>query len=106
MSESAATLYCYRHPDRPTSLRCNNCERPICSQDAIRTPTGYRCPECVRTHMKKFDTAVWYDYLIGLGLSFALSTVVSIGIVLLAGMLGFFMFFLAFGAAAGQPPDR
>jgi hypothetical protein len=57
------TLYCYIHPNRPTTLRCNRCERPICAQDAILTPTGYRCPECIRTQQKVFDTALWYDYL-------------------------------------------
>ena len=31
---------CYNHPTRATLLRCNNCERPICSSCAIRTPTG------------------------------------------------------------------
>ena len=32
------TLYCYIHPNRPTSLRCNRCERPICAEDAVLTP--------------------------------------------------------------------
>jgi hypothetical protein len=41
-------LHCYVHPNRETSLRCNNCDRPICAACAIRTPTGYRCRECVR----------------------------------------------------------
>ena len=51
------TLYCYVHPNRPTSLRCNRCERPICAECAVRTPTGYRCPECIRSQQKIFDTA-------------------------------------------------
>jgi hypothetical protein len=57
-------LTCYNHPNRPTLLRCNNCERPICASCAVRTPTGYRCRECVRGQQKKFDTAEWYDYVI------------------------------------------
>ncbi len=59
-----ATLYCYVHPNRPTTLRCNRCERPICAQCAVRTPTGYRCKECVRAQQKIFDTAEWYDYIL------------------------------------------
>src|SRR5512142_508144 len=58
------TLYCYVHPNRPTSLRCNRCNRPICADCAILTPTGYRCRECVRQQQKKFDTALWYDYVV------------------------------------------
>ena len=58
------TLYCYIHPNRPTTLRCNRCERPICAEDAVLTPTGYRCKNCVREQQKKFDTAEWYDYIV------------------------------------------
>jgi len=29
-----------------TGLRCNRCSKPICAQDAVRTPVGLRCPEC------------------------------------------------------------
>lgn len=57
------TLYCYVHPNRSTTLRCNRCERPICPKCAVRTPTGYRCRECVREQQKVFNTALWYDYI-------------------------------------------
>jgi hypothetical protein len=60
---NSETLYCYIHPNRPTVLRCNRCERPICTEDAIRVPTGYRCPNCVREQQKVFDTAQWRDYV-------------------------------------------
>ena len=63
MSVAEPTLYCANHPDRPTSLRCNRCEKPICPKCAIPTPTGYRCPECVRGQQKIFDTTLWYDYI-------------------------------------------
>ena len=95
------TLYCYVHPNRPTTLRCNNCERPICTEDAVRTPTGYRCRECVRGQLKRFDTAAWYDYLTGFGTTFILSLIVSLLITLISTFLGFWMFFLAFAAAGG-----
>jgi hypothetical protein len=90
------TLYCYIHPNRPTTLRCNRCERPICAQDAIRTPTGYRCPECIRSQQKVFDTALWYDYItafvsaaVGSGIASALVLLISnfffgLGVLLLA----------------------
>jgi hypothetical protein len=59
------TLFCYIHPTRETALRCNNCERPICASCAVRTPTGYRCKECVRERRKSFETSEWYDYIVG-----------------------------------------
>ena len=59
---SSEALFCYNHPNRETLLRCNKCDRPICTECAILTPTGYSCKECVRSHQKKFETAQWLDY--------------------------------------------
>ena len=58
-------MSCYKHPDRKTYLRCNQCGRPICSDCAVKVPTGYRCRECVKEQQKRFDTSLNKDYLIG-----------------------------------------
>jgi len=80
MTDSEA-LYCANHPDRETLLRCNRCDKPICIQCAIQTPTGYRCKECVRGQQKKFNTAQSSDLilapLIAAFLSFIGSNVTS-----------------------------
>jgi hypothetical protein len=89
--ETTPKLYCYIHPDRETLLRCNRCERPICSQCAVLTPTGYRCKNCVRGQQKVFDTAQSTDFIIAGGISLVLSFVGS----LVAGVMGFFTIFLA-----------
>jgi hypothetical protein len=99
MTEDTTTLYCYVHPNRETALRCNRCERPICTQCAIHTPTGYRCKECVREQQKIFNTAEWYDYLIGFGTAAALSLLASIILVVISGFIGFFMWFVSFAIA-------
>lgn len=74
-------LYCANHPERETLLRCNRCEKPICAQCAVQTPTGYRCRECVRGQQKVFNTAKASDIilapLIAAALSFVGSNVVS-----------------------------
>ncbi len=93
------TLYCYNHPTRETTLRCNNCNRPICASCAVRTPTGYRCKECVRERQKTFDTSEWYDYVIGFIVAGILSGIASF-LVTLIGSVGFFGWFLI---AAGAP---
>ena len=82
------TLFCYVHPTRETSLRCNNCERPICASCAVRTPTGYRCKECVRERQKTFDTAEWYDYALGFIVAALLSGFAA-SLVTLIGGIGF-----------------
>lgn len=93
------TLYCYVHPNRETSLRCNNCNRPICASCAVRTPTGYRCRECVRERQKTFDTSEWYDYISGFIIATILSAVAAFLVTFIGG-IGFFGWFLI---AAGAP---
>ena len=90
MTESSA-LYCANHPTRETSLRCNRCEKLICSKCAVHTPTGYRCKDCIRNRQKVFETALWYDYPLGFILAALLSYIGS----LIAPKLGFFVIFLA-----------
>lgn len=85
MTEEITTLYCYVHPNRETTLRCKVCERPICAACAVRTPTGYSCRECVRSHEKKFDTALWYDYIVGFVLAAILSAVAAFIVTLISG---------------------
>lgn len=70
--------YCANHPGVETSLRCNKCGKPICAKCALRTPTGYRCKECVRGQMKVFETAVWSDYLLGVPTALVLGFLASL----------------------------
>ncbi|MBI3172333.1 MAG: hypothetical protein HYZ25_01340 [Chloroflexi bacterium] len=98
MTETSATV-CYVHPSRETTLRCNQCDRPICTSCAIRTPTGYRCKECVKGQQKKFDTAEWFDYLFGFSVAGILSLITSLLAMLVSGF-GFFLFFLIAAASS------
>ncbi len=91
MPDNESTLTCAFHPKRETKLRCNRCNRPICVQCAIQTPTGYRCPECVRNQQKVFVTVKWHDYLLAVLVTGILSFLGS----LLAVRLGFFTILLA-----------
>ena len=38
---------CFRHPDRPTGLRCTRCERPACPDCLREASVGYHCLDCV-----------------------------------------------------------
>ena len=50
---------CYRHPKRSTDLRCDSCDRPICSEcstQLAKKPESYRlCPECLDSLEKAVD---------------------------------------------------
>jgi hypothetical protein len=89
--EKTETLYCANHPNIETYLRCSRCGKPICSRCAKQTPTGYRCPECLRGQQKVFTTANWYDYPVAILISGLLSFLGS----LLVPIIGFFTIFLA-----------
>ncbi|MFZ5856658.1 MAG: B-box zinc finger protein [Chloroflexota bacterium] len=82
-------LTCYNHPNRPTLLRCNQCERPICTSCAIRTPTGYRCTECVRGQQRVFDTAQWSDYVIAFFTGAILSGIASLLVLAVTSFIWF-----------------
>ena len=89
--DSSEALFCYIHPNRETLLRCNKCDKPICTECAILTPTGYRCKECVRSHQKKFETAQWLDYPLAIGIAGAASFFGSY----ISSFLGFFTLLIA-----------
>ena len=74
-------------------LRCNRCNKPITSETAVLTPTGYRCQECVREQQKVFDTTKSIDPVIG----FLISAIISFGGSWLVPKLGFFTLFIAPG---------
>jgi hypothetical protein len=89
--DSYPKLFCVNHPDRETLLRCNSCERPICTQCAVQTPTGYRCKDCMRGLQKRFDSSTNADYPVAIGIAVVFSFLGS----LLAPILGFFTVFIA-----------
>jgi hypothetical protein len=92
MSETNSNLsVCYRHPDRETHLRCNRCEKLICPECAVLTPTGYRCVECVRSQQKIFDTAKAQDYVFGILIALILGYLGG----LISRFVGFFIIFIA-----------
>lgn len=85
------TLYCENHPQTETMLRCNRCEKLICTKCAQLTDTGYRCKECVRGQQKTFETAEVIDYPIAFIVAAVLSYIGSF----IAPRLSFFVIILA-----------
>ena len=93
------TVVCYRHPKIPTSLRCNRCGRPICPKCAVRTPVGFRCPECVREQQNKYYTGGALDYVIAVVVALPLSLIAAAIFTFLIGRIGFFSWIISFFAA-------
>lgn len=83
--------YCAVHPTKETGLRCNKCDRYMCSDCAVQTPVGYRCRECVRQVEDRFYNAEATDGFIVFGVCAATSAVGGLFI----GAIGFFGLFIA-----------
>jgi hypothetical protein len=90
MTIEPSPTYCSNHPGVETSLRCNRCGKPICAKCAVRTPTGYRCRECVRGQQKVFETAQPLDFVLGFLVGFVLSAIASLLVILVGRIASFF----------------
>lgn len=77
--------------DDQLTLRCSKCGKPITPEEAIQTPVGYRCKECVTQQQKIFDTSKPLDMVWGFLIALVLSFLGS----LLTSAIGFFTFLLA-----------
>lgn len=72
---------CYRHKNRPTNVRCQNCGKPICGDCMHDSPVGYRCPDCAGSSRQIFrDDLIVTKTLLGACLAVYLLQVV-LGIV-------------------------
>lgn len=81
------SMVCAIHPQVETTLRCNQCERLMCTRCAVLTPTGYRCKECVSGRQKVYETAMLRDYLLAFPIALILGLLGSIAIL----WIGFYM---------------
>ena len=45
--DTPQTPTCYRHPDRPTYVRCTRCNRFICPECMHDAAVGHQCADCV-----------------------------------------------------------
>lgn len=102
--EADYELMCYRHPKRPTSLRCYNCGKPICSSCAIKTPVGYSCPDCIREKEDIFFNARPIDYIVAPAIGLVLSLVAGYLVSRFTLGGGFFIYIIMFfvGGIAGR----
>jgi len=66
-------VFCLRHPQYPTNLRCGRCDTPICPYCMVSSPVGARCPDCARIGRPAvLDTStVEMSRAVGLGLGAA-----------------------------------
>jgi hypothetical protein len=98
-ADPTGVIYCARHPDVETGLRCGRCDTPICPKCVVMTDVGARCPTCApRRQLPQFEISPLFA-LRGLGAALASGAVVGMawGIMLPGGFGGFLVIFLGVG---------
>ena len=87
-------MYCYRHPDRETYVRCGRCDRPICTRCAMQGPVGFRCKNCGTLANDPLTTIAPTQAVLGTAVAIAGGVVIG----LITGGLGWFTIFVSFFA--------
>lgn len=97
-------LYCYRHPDRETWVRCGRCDQPICTGCAMQGPVGLRCRTCGKPSRDALASLKPNQIAIGLAVTAGLGAVVGY----FGAQFGFFMIVLGFfaGTIIAEALDR
>ncbi len=100
--EDGVPVYaCAYHPDRETTLRCGRCGRPICTQCAVLTDVGYRCPDCVAELRGRFYHATPRHVVTALLAAAGLGWLAGLVGGVLASFLGIWSIFLVLPLAGG-----
>lgn len=98
-ADDVTTLRCTWHPERETLLRCNRCDRPMCTTCAVKHPVGLRCKECTRELRSPLYKIGPRGYAGAAAVALVVGTLAAIPAALLAGFL--WIVALLFGVAAG-----
>ena len=87
-------LFCYRHPDRETWIRCGRCDRPICTSCAMQGPVGSRCRQCGKLAFDPLTSFTPTQVALGIG------TAVGGGLIagFIGARIGFFSLFIGYFA--------
>lgn len=49
---------CYRHAGREANIRCQRCDRPICTECMRDAAVGFQCPHCIKEGVRSTRQAV------------------------------------------------
>ncbi len=100
-------VYCARHPQVETPLRCGRCDTPICPRCLVQTPVGARCRDCAG--VRRIPTYNLSPLMLARGAVAAYGSAIALGFVWSyilgrSGGFGFFSFFvgLAIGWAISE----
>ena len=93
-TDDDGAMYCYRHPDRLTYVRCGRCDQPICTKCAMQGPVGFRCKECGTLAFDPTTSIAPMQAVLGTAVAVGGGVVIG----LITGGLGWFTILVSFFA--------
>jgi hypothetical protein len=104
LSDQPPPLYCYRHPDRETWVRCGRCDQPICTKCSMQGPVGLRCKTCGTPSRDALASLRPGQVAIGVAIAGGLGAAVGY----FSSQFGFFMIIIGFfaGTFVAEGLDR
>ena len=100
MATPTEPVYCLRHRDTETGLRCARCDDPICPECMVQAAVGHICPSCVtweRNPVAQVDNS---RLLVAVGAGLGSAILIAIVVTVLSALFGGF-FTLILWAVAG-----
>ncbi len=105
MTVQSEPVYCLRHRQTETGLRCARCNDPICPECMVQAAVGHLCPSCVtweRNPVAQVATSrLGLALAAGMGAGVLLAVAVTVLTQALGGFLGLMMWAVA-GFLIGQ----
>ena len=100
MATPTEPVYCLRHRDTETGLRCARCDDPICPECMVQAAVGHICPSCVtweRNPVAQVDNS---RLLVAVGAGLGSAILIAIVVTVLSALFGGF-FTVILWAVAG-----
>ncbi|MCY4575545.1 MAG: hypothetical protein OXC55_02915 [Chloroflexi bacterium] len=100
MATPTEPVYCLRHRDTETGLRCARCNDPICPECMVQAAVGHICPSCVTWERNPVAQVAGSRLVAAVGAGLGAGLLIAIAVTVLSALFGGF-FTLILWAVAG-----
>ena len=90
MATPTEPVYCLRHRDTETGLRCARCNDPICPECMVQAAVGHICPSCVTWERNPVAQVAGSRLLAAVGAGLGAGLLIAIAVTVLSALFGGF----------------
>ena len=99
MTAPSEPVYCLRHRDRETGLRCARCNDPICPECMVQAAVGHLCPSCVTWERNPVGQVATSRLLLALAAGMGAGILLAVAVTVLTQALGGFLSLIMWAVA-------